>query len=62
MNKYAVRLNGITREEFLCVLGFKDEDFELDPEGNPSTVWVTTTVSMSDILSWEGVEEVVEAT
>jgi hypothetical protein len=61
MNKYAVRLNGITREDFLCALGFKDEDFELDPEGNPSTVWVTTSLSASDLLSFNGVEEVVEA-
>ena len=61
MNKYAVRLKGITREEFLCALGFRDEDFELDPEGNPVTVWVTTSLSMSDLLEFEGVEDVVEA-
>lgn len=62
MNKYAIRLNGITKQDFLCALGFRDENFELDPEGNPTTVWVTTSVPMSDLLAFDGVEDVIEAT
>lgn len=61
MNKYAVRLKENTRDEFLRALGFRDEDFELDPEGNPVTVWVTTSLSMSDLYEFDCVEDVVEA-
>jgi hypothetical protein len=61
MTKYAVRLKEETKTDFLRLLGFKDEDFELDPEGNPITVWVTTSLSMDDLLEFEMVEDVVEA-
>lgn len=62
MVKYLISLNGITREDFLRALSIVDENFELDPEGNPSKVWVTTSVSITELLSWEGVEDVVKAT
>jgi len=63
MTRYAVRLKdepGV-KENFLRALGFKDEDFELNPEGNPITVWVTTSLSMSDLYEFDTVEDVVEA-
>lgn len=61
MTKYAVRLKG-SKEHFLIALGERDEDFILDPESNPTTVWVTTTVPMHDMLKWEElVEDVIES-
>jgi len=61
MNKYLVSLDGISRDDFLRALGFKDEDFIPDPEGNPTKVWVTTSLSMTDLLEMDGVEDVVDA-
>lgn len=61
MNKYAVRLKENTKNDFLRALGFRDEDFELDPEGNPVTVWITTSLSISDLYEFDCVEDVVEA-
>ena len=63
MTKYCVRLKNEpeAKNNFLRALGFKDEDFELDPEGNPVTVWVTTSLSMSDLYEFDTVEDVVES-
>ena len=63
MTKYAIRLKDVpnAKENFLRALGFRDEDFELDPEGNPITIWVTTSLSMSDLYEFDVVEDVVEA-
>ena len=63
MVKYCVRLKDTpnARRNFLCVVGENDPDFELDPEGNPVTVWITTTLSESFLSNLEVVEDVVVA-
>ena len=62
MVKYAVRLNNETnKKEFIQFLRSKDDDFELDNESNRVTVWVTTSLSESELLEIQGVEDVVKS-
>ena len=67
MDKYCIRLKQsekkeLTKENFLRALRLNDTGFVLDPEGNPVTVWVTTSLPMKDLFSFEEVEDVIEAT
>lgn len=63
MAKYCVRLKDAKfMRDFLCVVGENDPDFEMDPEGNPVTVWITTTLSEYFLRNLEVVEDVVVAT
>jgi len=71
MTKYCVRLkddykarvkwDDKAKRDFLLVVGENDPDFELDPEGNRITVWITTTLSEGFLQSLDCVEDVVEA-
>lgn len=62
MGKYCVRLKDEqAKRNFLFVVGDNDPDFELDPEGNPITVWITTNLSQTFLESLSTVEDVITA-
>jgi len=63
MNRYCVRLKDEqSKRNFLFVVGDNDPDFELEPEGNPVTVWIKTNLSVSFLESLsEVVQDVIES-
>jgi len=63
MNRYCVRLKDEqSKRNFLCIVGENDPDFELEPEGNPVTVWIQTNLSVSFLESLsEVVQDVIES-
>lgn len=58
-NTFAVAFERGKKDQALEKIVQKDPDMYLDPESNPTRAWLTTSLSLEDILVIDGVEDAI---